>query len=161
MNLLEEIVSTEKDTKAVTGVTADREEARKPELTRDEACYSQCYSLLPQEGKGSNRTPRGKKLSPSLLRAWKVARPWLLARLAELEGWGWTRKALFRAGRLAYPFGAWGPAWARTWLRPGVQVSVGKWGEIQWTWTDRAGREITQASYLLLNQKKRPAGRER
>ena len=82
-----------------------------------------------------------------MLRAWKTARPWLLARLPELERYGWTRSKLFRAGQLKYPVGPWGVAFSRNWLRPDVQVCiVPEDGAIRWTWTEPSGRTVSQAA---------------
>ncbi len=91
---------------------------------------------------------RPNHITPTMLRAWKTARPWILARLPELEAKGWTRRRLFRAGRLRYPHGPWGPAWSRNWLRPGVQIEIEDNGTIRWTWTEATGRITTQAASI-------------
>ena len=95
-----------------------------------------------------DKPSKAARLKPSslMLRAWKTARPWLLARLPELESHGWTRSQLFRAGRIKYPVGPWGIAFSRNWLRSDVQVTIGPEGEICWTWVEPTGKEITQAS---------------
>lgn len=82
-----------------------------------------------------------------LIRAWKAARPWLLDHLQELQAKGWTRKQLFKAGKLSFPHGPWGPAWARNWLGDGVKVSIDQDGAIRWTWIEPGGRQVSQAAY--------------
>jgi hypothetical protein len=94
---------------------------------------------------GTSR-PKGKHISPSMLQAWRAARPWILDHLQELEARGWTRKRLFRADVLSYPHGAWGPAWSRNWLREGVEVNVDQGGAIIWTWLESNGQPVTQTS---------------
>lgn len=88
-----------------------------------------------------------KKLSPSLLKAYKASRPWILDHLEELQAKGWTRRSLFKAGRFAYPFGDWGVAWGKVWLRPGVEVSIEDDGAIAWTWLEALDRRVTQRAY--------------
>jgi hypothetical protein len=85
-------------------------------------------------------------ITKHMLSAWKAARPWLLARLPELQGHGWTRTSLFRAGQLKYPHGPWGVGFASNWLRPEVNITIDLDGSIRWTWTELSGREVSQAS---------------
>jgi hypothetical protein len=91
-------------------------------------------------------TQQKGRLTPSMLQAWRTARPWILEHLQELEAKGWTRKQLFRADVLTYPYGAWGPAWSRNWIRPGAEPSIKKDGAIVWTWLEPNGQPVTQAS---------------
>ena len=85
-----------------------------------------------------------KKVTRDMVRAWKTARPWLLENLEELQSKGWTRKSLFRADRLLYPCGNWGPAWCSNWLREGVELHIEPEGAICWTWFQHDGRKICQ-----------------
>ncbi len=88
-----------------------------------------------------------KKITPAMLRSWRIARPWLLAHLMELQAAGWTRAKLFRAGgRLRFPFGPWGIAFLPVWTKPGVQIEIEDAGAIRWTWVDATGKTITQAA---------------
>ena len=93
----------------------------------------------------SSRKSKNRRITGNMFKAWKAARPWLLARLPELEAQGWTRSKLFRAGRMLYPFGPWGAAWCDNWLIPDVEVKIDSEGAIRWTWTEATGRTVTQA----------------
>lgn len=143
MNLLSEIESRDKRKVRVTRVTRANEQAEKPCHTRAEPGY------LSATFEGNHRVTNRvtKKISPSLLKAYKVARPWLLANLDELKAKGWTRRSLFKAERFAYPFGDWGVAWLKVWLRPGVKVSIEDDGGIAWTWLEAKDRRVTQRAY--------------
>jgi len=89
---------------------------------------------------------RKKFITPSMLKAFKTARPFLLSRLNELEAKGWTRRKLFRIGKYKYPLGDWGLAWSGIWQKDGLKVEIKPDGEILFTWTDRTGRETTQSA---------------
>lgn len=62
--------------------------------------------------------PRKSKPTPSMVRAYKAGRRWILAHLDGLLAAGWTRPGLFRAGRFRYPCGEWGLAWTSAWTHP-------------------------------------------
>ncbi len=83
-------------------------------------------------------------VTKGMLRAWKVARSWILSRLTELESYGWTRSKLFRAGQLKYPHGPWGIAFSKNWLRQNASFTVTPEGHIQCTWQETTGRTVTQ-----------------
>jgi len=85
-----------------------------------------------------------RRISSYLLKSWKTARPWLLARLPELERYGWTRTKLFRAGQLKYPVGPWGIAFSGNWLREDATFTITAEGYIQCTWQEPTGRVVTQ-----------------
>lgn len=81
-----------------------------------------------------------------MVRSWKKARPWLLARLPELEKLGWDRSKLFRAGKLTFPFGNWGIAWYSIWSRPEILVKLEDDGSIRWSWKELDGKLVSQAA---------------
>lgn len=87
-----------------------------------------------------------EKITPSMLHAWRTARPWILEHLQELQAKGWTRKQLFRADVLTHPHGEWGPAWSWNWIRPGAEPSIDRDGAIRWTWLEPNGRPVSQAA---------------
>lgn len=117
------------------------EAQKQPKAQRPEPAQQQA------ELQGKSKQQSKRHISRDLIKNWKAARPWLLDNLSRLHAAGWTRKELFQAGRLAYPHGPWGVAWASTWRKPGVQVQIDKGGAIRWTWQDNVGQEITQARY--------------
>ncbi len=94
----------------------------------------------------SSRKSKNRRITGNMLKAWKSSRPWLLARLPDLEEKGWTRTKLFRAGRFKYPCGSWGVAFLSNWLRPDVEITLDTDGSIRWTWTEATGRTVSQAS---------------
>lgn len=144
MNLLEHILNKDKDKKEVTGVTGDTKQGQNPCHTGAEA-----GNPLVTFGNPGNlhRVTKGK-ISLSLLKNWKTARPWILDHLDELQAKGWTRRTLFQAGKFKYPHGPWGAAFSDNWRTPGVQVTIDEGGAIRWTWTDKAGAKVSQAKYL-------------
>jgi hypothetical protein len=126
----------------------------RPEDITDET-WEQAVNLAKQnkaaivaalKGSCPSESRSSKRLTPSMLQAWRTARPWILDHLQELEAKGWTRKMLFRADVLTHPHGKWGPAWSRNWTRPGTEPSIDQDGAIVWTWLEPNGRPVSQAA---------------
>uniref|UniRef100_I2PWM7 DNA primase n=1 Tax=Desulfovibrio sp. U5L TaxID=596152 RepID=I2PWM7_9BACT len=61
---------------------------------------------------------RASKPTPSMVRAYKAGRRWILDHLDGLFAHGWTRPGLFRAGRFRFPCGEWGLSWSSAWSNP-------------------------------------------
>lgn len=81
-------------------------------------------------GPGCDRSR--KKVTPDLLHTYKAARAWLDERIGALLDAGWTRTALFRVGKRAYPY-EWGAAWSFLWTSPEATPELTDTGEIVWT----------------------------
>jgi hypothetical protein len=82
-----------------------------------------------------------------MVRRFRRARPWLVERLDALQAAGWTRARLFRAGRLRYPFGAWGVAWSHLWGDPRLHaVEVDQDGALRFILREPTGRETVLVS---------------
>ncbi len=55
--------------------------------------------------------------------------------------------ALVRRSRYRWPYGPWGLAWLPVWSQPGVVVTLGRNGEIVFTYQAN-GRTINQAAKM-------------
>ena len=106
--------------------------------------FSNNHASVTEISKANTSNAKKHHISPQMVRAWKTARPWLLENLSKLQSRGWSRKALFRADRLTYPHGKWGPAWCSNWLREGVELHIEHDGSICWKWTQQDGQQVSQ-----------------
>lgn len=75
-----------------------------------------------------------------------AAWPWIKENRAALLAVGWTMAALVRRARYRWPYGPWGVAWLPPWSKPGLVVTVGRHGEIVFTYPS-GSRKITQAAH--------------
>jgi hypothetical protein len=83
---------------------------------------------------------------PNHLTAYKAGRSWILSHMDALLALGWTRRALFAAGRFRYPVGSWGLAWFRAWTDPKLsRVEIAEDGAVKW-WMKEGDREVVQES---------------
>jgi len=102
--------------------------------------------LIPPRKLGRSRRGSVRHDGPQHVASYKAGRAWILSRLDELLGKGWTRRTLFAAGRFSYPCGLWGLAWSSGWGDPRVKsVFLREDGVVVWT-INEGGREIVQES---------------
>jgi hypothetical protein len=73
-----------------------------------------------------------------------MALPWIKSKLPKLLAAGWTRAALLQRSKYRYPTG-WGIAWFSIWKQDALAVTIGKNGEIFFTFQS-CGRTITQTA---------------
>lgn len=73
--------------------------------------------------------------------------PWIKENKGQLLAAGWTMAALVRRSRYRWPYGPWGLAWLPVWSQPGVVVTLGRNGEIVFTYQAN-GRTINQAAKM-------------
>ena len=109
--------------------------------------FSRGLLPAPKDTDPQEKKPPSKNrslITKNMLRAWKSSRPWLLARLPELELYGWTRTKLFRAGQLKYPVGPWGIAFSGNWLREDATFTITAEGHMECTWQEPTGRVVAQ-----------------
>lgn len=69
--------------------------------------------------------------------------PWIKDNFPKLLAAGWTRAALLRRSKFRWPYGLWGVAWLPPWAKKGVEVSIGRKGEIIFTYQS-GEQSITQ-----------------
>jgi hypothetical protein len=121
----------------------DYAKARKAEILAE-------LSSPPVEDRTASSNDRHKPsapglVSPAMIRGYKVARAWLMARWPELEATGWTMRKLFRAGDgLSFPWGPWGPAWLPHWSEANTTPAVEPGGVIVFTIREADGRQARQ-----------------
>ena len=72
-----------------------------------------------------------RRITPAMVKNYRVACPWLLERLDVLRGAGWTLKALFGVSRLRWPY-LWGVGWSSAWTSPGWTPALTPEGHIRW-----------------------------
>jgi DNA primase len=92
-----------------------------------------------------NKTKKIKPVTPDLVKKFRLSRQWILKNLPELEAKGWTRKALFRAGRFKHPCGAWGPAWLSVWADPSMTPEISQDGTLIFNF-NIGGRQYRQTA---------------
>ena len=91
-----------------------------------------------------------KKITPLLVKRYKLGRRWILAHMEELGAAGWSRQLLFKTGRFRHPLGEWGLAWSGPWESEDLTAAyLNTEGSVVFSLL-RNGREVIQTVRLFI-----------
>jgi hypothetical protein len=104
-----------------------------------------CPDGIIEDRKPPRHPRRARPVTRELVKYFRAGRGWLLEHLPELEAKGWSRKALFVAGRFKYPCGDWGAAWASAWVDPDMKPNIDGDGTLVFNFK-KHGRQYRQTA---------------
>ncbi len=86
-------------------------------------------------------------ITKDLTRAHGRSEKWFREHAQELELAGWSVEALYRIGRLAFPYSEWGPGWLTLWNNEKSEPRLGSRGDIEFVLRE-AGGTVVQTCWL-------------
>ncbi|MBM9615976.1 hypothetical protein JWJ90_17035 [Desulfobulbus rhabdoformis] len=93
----------------------------------------------------ANTPPRGNQPTEKQQTNFTAAWPWISSHKEELRAAGWTMASLIKRSKYRWPIG-FGVAWLSVWSRKNLRASIGRHGEIIFTFQS-TGRTIKQTAW--------------
>lgn len=102
---------------------------------------------LEADNRGSFQHPRERKNTALELERgyFATAQVWIKKNIHDLQAAGWTRAALFQRSKFRFP-SRWGIAWFSVWHEKGLVVTIGRNGQIIFTF-EYCDKTITQTAW--------------
>lgn len=126
--------------------------ARQSKAPHIESVTSVSSVFKPRREKTSKKVllpPWTNAPSNEAIMRFKTGFPWIKAHLTELLAAGWTKRELFGRGRHRWPIGDWGAAWVLPFGQPEKIPTIGRRGEIVFTFPNGHGEMTQQTAWPL------------